>query len=567
MRTTALLLSAAGALAANTTTYDYIVVGGGTAGIVAATRFAETGASVLLLERGAASAHSTGNDATLAWNDTVTPFDVPAYGYAVRGAVPAAASCADTASNAGCVLGGGGSVNAEMFVPPHAADFAAWPRGWRWEDGVREAAERVRARNPGSSRPSGDGRYYNGEVFELLGRGLLGANGWREVDAIEQPDEKHDVYARPPWNVQDAVRSGPVRTYLPDAQALPNFTLQLHAKVLRVVRTGGTATGVEIEQEDGTREVIHLTSASTGKVVLAAGALSTPRLLFNSGIGPAAQIGLVANGTDDIALPPRRDWIDLPVGEGVQDHPIFYINLNLTSPSNTTHAPLPFFDPENPSPADIRLYNAAGAGPLAQGPQRLNFWTSRTTTNSSSSSSSASSSSSDQQRSFQGTVTLASPTTISLKIYLTRGLTSRGVLGLNATSPHRTVFTAAPWLASASDRASIVAFLDELLSLLRTDAAAAASWTAVDWVSGAEIGGAEELLRTYTAGAHFVGTTALGKVVEEGSAEGPRVRGTRNLFVVDAGVFPHVPMGNTNAVVMVVAEHAAGMIVGGLGRR
>ncbi|KKY24827.1 putative gmc oxidoreductase [Diplodia seriata] len=424
MRSTALLLSAAGALAANTTTtYDYIVVGGGTAGIVAATRFAETGALVLLLERGAASAYSTGNNATLPWNNAVTPYDVPAYGYVVRGMVPAAASCADTASNAGCVLGGGGSVNAELFVPPHAADFAAWPRGWRWEDG--------------------------------------------------------GVYVRPPWNVQDAVRSGPVRTYLPDAQALPNFTLQLHAKVLRVVRTGGTATGVEIEQADGTREVINLTSASTGKVVLAAGALSTPRLLFNSGIGPAAQIGLVANGTDDIALPPRRDWIDLPVGEGVQDHPIFYINLNLTSssPSNTTNttgnAPLPFFDPEHPSPADVRLYNTAGAGPLAQGPQRLNFWTSRTTSNSSSS----------EQRSFQGTVTLASPTTISVKIYLTRGLTSRGILGLNATSPHRTIFTTPPWLADAADRDSVVAFLDEMLSLVRTDA----SWTPVDWVSGAEI--------------------------------------------------------------------------------
>ncbi|KAL0259176.1 hypothetical protein SLS55_006681 [Diplodia seriata] len=350
---------------------------------------------------------------------------------------------------------------------------------------------------------------------------------------------------------------GPVRTYLPDAQALPNFTLQLHAKVLRVVRTGGTATGVEIEQADGTREVINLTSASTGKVVLAAGALSTPRLLFNSGIGPAAQIGLVANGTDDIALPPRRDWIDLPVGEGVQDHPIFYISLNLTSPSNTTthDAPLPFFDPERPSPADIRLYNTAGAGPLAQGPQRLNFWTSRTTTTTNSSSS--------EQRSFQGTVTLASPTTISIKIYLTRGLTSRGILGLNATSPHRTVFTAAPWLADSADRDAVVAFLDEMLSLLRTYFAA---WTPVDWVTGREIGGAEELLRTYTAGAHFVGTTALGKVVEGEGA--PRVKGTSNLFVVDAGVFPHVPTGNTNAVVMVVAEHAAGLIVGGRrGRR
>ncbi|KAB2573130.1 putative gmc oxidoreductase protein [Lasiodiplodia theobromae] len=554
MRSTAAIsLFAAGALAANTT-YDYIVVGGGPAGIIAAERFAETGASVLLLERGGPSAYSSGNNNTLPWNNTVTSVDIPAYGYLARSTLPAGTFCTDTASNAGCILGGGGTVNAEMFVPPHADDFATWPRGWRWEDGVAEAAAAVHERNPGSVSPSQDGRHYLTGVFDLFG-GFLGENGWKQVDAVAQPDEKHNVYGYPPFNVQNAVRAGPVRTYLPLAEALPNFTLKLHTKVIRVVRTGSTATGVEVEDASGARSIINLTS-STGKVVLAAGVMTTPRLLFNSGIGPASQIELVANGSttaDSVSLPPRADWIELPVGEGVKDHPIFYINLNLTAAAaGNDSSVVTLYDPQNPPATDIALYNSAGAGPLAQGVQRLIFWTSRTN------------SSTARERFFQGTVTLDAPSVISVKTYLTRGLTSSGVLGVNATDPTKTVFTVKPWLSDLADKDAVVSLLDELLALFRTKGDG--FWTPVDWMSGQEIVEASELLQSYTAGAHFVGTTQLGTVVESGE-RGPLVKGTSNVYVVDAGIHTDVPTGNTNAMVMVVAEHAAKKIVDAAARK
>ncbi|EKG19252.1 Glucose-methanol-choline oxidoreductase [Macrophomina phaseolina MS6] len=205
-------LFAFGALAAaNTTAYDYIVVGGGTAGIIVASRLAEAhaNASVLLLERGGPSHYSSGGNITLPWNQTITPFDLPAYGYSIRQTTDPSTFCTDTASNAGCILGGGGSVNAEIFVPPQEADFASWPEGWRWEDGVGEAAAALYERNPGTSLPSADGRRYDYSVFDIFGS-FLGKNGWKQVDAIAEPNEKHQVRYHVPLPRPSLVRKNRV---------------------------------------------------------------------------------------------------------------------------------------------------------------------------------------------------------------------------------------------------------------------------------------------------------------------------------------------------------------------
>ena len=85
---------------------------------------------------------------------------------------------------------------------------------------------------------------------------------------------------------------------------LPNFKLQLHTKVVRTVRTRSKITGVEVEDATGQRSIININPG--GKVVLAAGAMSSPRILFNSAIGPADQINIVQNGTTSVTLPRRR---------------------------------------------------------------------------------------------------------------------------------------------------------------------------------------------------------------------------------------------------------------------
>ena len=99
-------------------TYDYIVVGGGPAGLITSQRLTETGRSVLLIERGPASTASTGGKRFVPWNQSLTYYDVPGVFDSLPSATLGEGFCKDTASVAGCILGGGGSVNGMAFIHP-----------------------------------------------------------------------------------------------------------------------------------------------------------------------------------------------------------------------------------------------------------------------------------------------------------------------------------------------------------------------------------------------------------------------------------------------------------------
>lgn len=86
--------------------WDYIVVGGGPAGIIVSERLAEQNHKVLLLERGGPTFASTGGNATTSWDTNgLTPYDVPSQnGEIFAGGY--SSTCPDTAGLAGCLLGG-----------------------------------------------------------------------------------------------------------------------------------------------------------------------------------------------------------------------------------------------------------------------------------------------------------------------------------------------------------------------------------------------------------------------------------------------------------------------------
>lgn len=183
-------------------TYDYIVAGAGTAGIVAAERLAASGRSVLLVERGGPSLYMSGYRKTMPWNDTVTMYDVPGMSD-YTGADPDLQYCRDLVIAAGCMLGGSTMLNALMFVRPRAADFAGWPEEWRWENGVALAAEEFYERLPGTILASEDGKRYDDGAYEIMSR-FLDANGWSEQDALNDVEAKELMYSHPPWSVSRA---------------------------------------------------------------------------------------------------------------------------------------------------------------------------------------------------------------------------------------------------------------------------------------------------------------------------------------------------------------------------
>ena len=516
-------------------TYDYIVAGAGPAGIIAAERLAESGASVLLIERGGPSYGFTGYTDNLSWNDTISMYDVPGYGYYLSD-VGSPAYCDDTADMAGCLLGGGTSVNAMMFVRPQDRDFDdKWPTGWKSAD-VSAAAERVWDRNPGQTYGSEDGKRYNDEAYDVLSK-FFAAHGWAETDFIKDPNSKTDVFGHPPWNVADGLRSGPVRTYLPLAQKLDNFKLMMNTKVIRAVRDGTSATGIEVETADGQRVIYNVNNG--GSVILAAGAMSTPRILFNSGIGPAEQLKIVQSGSSGVTLPDEADWIDLPVGAEIKDHPIFTIQFKTgTNMSSTPKTVL-----TEPDQTNIDLF-AKGSGILAQSGQRLNWWSSVTT-------------SKGNEMFFQGTCNGPSDNTIQMKVYLTHGASSVGELGITADGA--TEFITNPHMTSEEDTEAITMMMDRLLQM----ASGSNSTLSIIAPTGVSNVTAADLIKSFKTGSHYVGTAKIGTKGDAGVVvdTNTKVYGTDNLFVVDASIHPDLPTGNTQAIIMVAAEAAAARIL------
>ncbi|KAK8115486.1 hypothetical protein PG984_011988 [Apiospora sp. TS-2023a] len=529
-----------GATASSEASYDYIIAGAGAAGIVVAQRFAETGASVLLLERGGPSFFATGGTSIVPWNNTITIYDVPAYSHQLN-LIPAANSawCSDVPGLAGCLLGGGSVVNGLQWVKPTTWDFDGFPTGWKWDD-VASAAARLYERNPGTALPSADGKYYDQAAWQILTK-QLAPHGWREVDPLVNPDDKDMTYNHPADNVLNGLRSGPVRTYLPLAEAKKNFKLQLNTKVIRAVRTNTTITGVEVEDASGSRQIIQL--AQGGKVILSAGAMSTPRLLFNSGIGPTEQIRVVQQSKPitNVTLPDESQWINLPVGKNIQDHPLFRLVWNVTDPDLAKLNSLSTPQYINPSAENVELF-AAGSGPLTQGNIRLNLWQKITNQDGS-------------VRHIESMNFIRTNGTVLMGASLTHGADSRGELGIYPNGT--TYFIKNPLFQTAGDKEAMSTFFQELLDYSKgPDSVLEFSKNGLNatvedlWAGG------------WDSARHFVGSAKLG--VEDGTSVvdvDTKVYGTDNLFVVDASVIPTLPTGNSMAIIMVVAEHAVERIL------
>ncbi|THU93680.1 cellobiose dehydrogenase [Dendrothele bispora CBS 962.96] len=512
-------------------TYDTIVVGGGPSGIIVAERLAEAGESVLLIERGPASTYASGGNRTMPWNDTATIFDVPSMAYQLYGLEDQSEFCTDTPGTAGCLLGGGTSVNALVFVHPQPIDFDdKWPTHFKWDD-VRDAADRLYERNPGTSLPLSDGVRYDTGVWDVMSA-FLANNSWKEVDTLTDPSDKYQVYAHPPWNIKDSVRAGPVLTYLPLAEQMENFELTLETQVLRVVRDSDKATGVEVQYLNGSGEVFEV--GNDGKIVLAAGALTTPKILVQSAIGPVDQIETVQNGTMNITIPENKDqWITSAIRVGVKDHIIFTINLETTKTSIPAYNFSNLFTSEA-NATDVEMYNTEGAGIFAQGGQRINFWSSLNGTD-------------GQRRFFQGTTTPNGENGITIKLYLTHGLTSKGTLIVNRNST--TSFSEKPYLTTDADKEAVIAFIDSLKEMINKQD---------DIVLNSKIANltSAEMIESYSSATHFVGTAKMGTCGEEDVVVdvNTKVCGMENLYVVDASIHADLPTGNTQAIVMIVAE-------------
>ncbi|KAI9371138.1 hypothetical protein BJX61DRAFT_548470 [Aspergillus egyptiacus] len=532
--------------------YDYIVVGSGPGGMVVADRLSEAGHKTLLIERGPPSLGRWGGNMKPSWLEgtELTRFDVPGLCNQIW-VDSAGIACPDVDQMAGCVLGGGSAVNAGLWWKPYERDFdEGFPEGWKGED-LRGAVDSVFERVPGTTTPSTDGLLYLSEGPNVLVNGL-NQSGWKVVEFDGQPWEKQYSVGYAPYMFEQGQRGGPLATYLVSAAERDNFDLWVNTTVRRVVREGGMVTGVEVQPflEGGYEGTVRL--SENGRVVLSAGAFGTPKILFRSGIGPQDQLAVVRESAlDGETMISESQWIDLPVGENLMDHPATDVVLE--------HPDVVFYDFlrawSNPIEEDMNSYLANRAGPLTQAAPNINpiFFDQISSPDGIT-----------RQLHYQARVDGAYGIpggTIAITQYLGRGLTSRGKLGINAAL--NTVVSTLPWLTDENDTHAVIQGYQRLRESLR-------NVPDLTWRFPTEDVSIEEfvngLSRTGRGSNHWMGSCKMGP--DDGRDGGTavvdldtRVYGMENLFVVDASIFPGMVSTNPSAYVTVVAERAAEKIL------
>ncbi|KAH7125497.1 cellobiose dehydrogenase [Dendryphion nanum] len=549
-------------------TWDYIVVGSGAAGIPLADKLSESGKSVLLIERGWPSTGRWGGTRRPAWLEgtNLTRFDVPALYQYVWGAYPENEGiwCQDYSAPASCILGGGTAINAAEYYLPHEDDFDLHqPPGFRSKD-IRSATSRLAARIPWTSFPSADGKSYltNGSQIALdalTSRSL--PNPYPLISANSRPNSKSHHLTLAQYFLRNGERSGPLATYLVTASSRPNFRLLMNTMVSRAVRSGSTVTGVNVESTGpgGFNGTINL-NPKGGRLILSAGVFGSSKILFRSGIGPRDQLAIVQSSTDAPYLPKSKDWIELPIGQDLDDAPAIQLGVRKDDIGSFD------FDAvyNNPIEADKKLYLEKRSGPLAMIQPSLGptFW--------------------DEIKGDDknvrrilwnvgtGRVDIGGGQlagVIGFASSLKSGKTSRGRLGITSTLFMNVTKT--PYFNDAGDHdfKALNKSASAVLEIMKT-------------IKGAELflppSGVplelylREAIRTtpFLSSNHWVGSAHMSASCKDPKAvvdATTKVCGTKNLHVVDAGVINGVPAANPQAVFMVVAEKAAEVILG-LGR-
>ena len=531
--------------------YDYVIVGGGSAGCVLANRLsADPSVTVLLLEAGGSDRH---------------PFFAMPAGFAkmTKGigswgwhTVPQQhLNNRVLRYTQAKVIGGGSSINAQLYTRGVPADYDEWESragatGWSYRDVL-----------PYFKRSENNQRYAN--EFHGYGGPLGVSNPISPMpicEAFFQAGQELGIPFNPDFNGAsqgglgyyqltqlDARRSSAATGFVKPVLDRPNLTVQMQARTLRVIVEANRATGVEVVL-GGSRDVQVVRAAR--EVIVSSGAIGTPKLLMQSGIGPAEHL-------ESVGVPVRHGLRG--VGANLQDH----LDLFVIAECTGDHTYDKYNRPHHAAWAGLQ-YLLLKKGPVASSLfETGGFWY-------------ADRDAAEPARSpdIQFHLGLGSGIEAGMAKLRNAGVTlntaylrprSRGTVRLAHADPASAPLIDPNYWSDPHDKAMALKGLRLAREILR--APALRRYVQSEVLPGSRLETDQELFEYACANAktdhHPVGTCRMGQENDPDSVVTPDLRliGLQGLRVVDASVMPFVPSCNTNAPTIMVAEKAADMIM------
>lgn len=524
-------------------TFDYVIVGAGSAGCCLANRLsADPDVSVLLLEAG-------GKDS---WHWIHIPV-----GYLYTMNTPRTDWCFKTEAEAGLngralayprgrVLGGCSSINGMIYMRGQARDYDTWRQagnvGWSWDEVLPYFKRSEDHFQGGDDHHGGEGEWRVEEQrlsWEILDafREAAAQSGIPPTEDFNRGDNEGCGYFQ--VNQKKGVRWNTAKAFLHPVAGRPNLTVLTHAQAQRLVLEGRQVTGIDFDQAGQPRR-----ATARGEVILAAGAVGSPQLLELSGIGQGAL--LQARG---IAV--AHDMPD--VGENLQDH----LQMRM------------IFRVENTVTLNQRAGSLVGKalmgveymlfrrGPLAMAPSQLGAF--------------VRSDAARETPDLQYHVQPLSLDKFGEPLHDFPAFTasvcnlrpeSRGSIHIRSGDYRAAPVIKPNYLTAPADRAVAAA----AIRLTRRICAAPAleRFRPREYMPGPQIEGDEELARAAgdigTTIFHPVGTCRMGGDDRAVVDARLRVRGLQGLRIADASVMPTITSGNTNSPTIMIAEKAADMI-------
>ncbi|MDB2459070.1 GMC family oxidoreductase N-terminal domain-containing protein [Planktomarina temperata] len=548
-------------------TFDYVIIGGGTAGCLLANRLsAEPNHRVLLLEAGK--------------TDSYPWIHIPV-GYLYCIGNPRTDWMYHTEPDAGLnnrvqryprgrVLGGCSSINGMIYMRGQARDYDAWAKitgddSWSWQNALADfkahenhyrldqGADPITGNNSRFSDMHGSGGEWRVEKQRLSWDVLDSFVDAAEQAGIEKIDDFNggdnagvgyfDVNQRSGWRWSSS------KAFLRPARGRPNLTIWTEAQAQKL--SWSTAdngqprcTGLSLSRAGQTVLV-----TANREVILSAGAINSPQILQLSGIGPADL--LRSHGIEVIR--------DAPVGENLQDHlqirAVFKVNgtQTLNTLANSLFGRLKIG-------AEYLLNRS---GPMSMSPSQLGAFTR-----------------SDPARPHANLEYHVQP--LSLEAFgedlhdfpaITVSVcnlnpTSRGQVQISSANFQDPPKIMPNYLSTAEDRQVAADSLRQARKIMAQPAmqvyAPEELKPGVQHQSDAELARlAGDIANTIF---HPVGTVKMGQMDDPSAVLDPhlRVKGVQGLRVVDASVMPTITSGNTNAPTLMIAEKAAAWIKEGL---